>query len=97
MTGIACAHQDGLVKGFSPRAIEHHNAGLPHSVAGYDEAPAIDQIDIGNGRIADHHSRGRTPKANIDRMIDAHHHHRRAICGKAKAHAPTTGKACYQD
>jgi hypothetical protein len=43
------------VKGFSSAAIENHDAGLPDRMAGYEQATAIDQIDIGDGRIADHH------------------------------------------
>lgn len=75
MTGIACAHHHGLVKGLLPCAIENHDAGLTDSVTGYDQAPSIDQIDISDGRIAHHDGGCRTPKTNMDHMIDADGHH----------------------
>jgi SLT domain-containing protein len=55
MASIGGTHQDGLMKGFSSAAIENHDAGLANRVAGYDQATAIDQIDIRYGGIADHH------------------------------------------
>jgi hypothetical protein len=52
LTPIGSANHEGLVKELSPCTIEDHDAGLTDLMSGYDEATAIDQIDIGNGRVA---------------------------------------------